>query len=155
MVEEGIIGRYAVGGAMGAMFYAEPVSTFDLDIFVVLPHLDSGLITLAPLYDHLASLGYTSEGECVNIEGVPVQFLPAYNSLVEEALREAEIIEYRSTPVRVMTAEHLIAIAIQTGRPKDRVRVALLLEEAQIDRNRLDSILKRYSLIERGRSWMK
>lgn len=37
LVEEGIIGRYAVGGALGAMFYAEPVSTFDLDIFVVLP----------------------------------------------------------------------------------------------------------------------
>ncbi len=155
LVDEGIIGQYAVGGAMGAMFYAEPVSTFDLDIFVVLPSLDSGLITLTPLYKHLSSLGYESDGECVDIEGVPVQFLPAYNALVEEALNEASINEYKATPVRVMMVEHLIAIAIQTGRAKDRVRVALLLDEARVDYARLDDILRRHSLRERGRSWMK
>ncbi len=31
---DGIIGRYAIGGAMAAVFYAEPVSTFDVDIFI-------------------------------------------------------------------------------------------------------------------------
>lgn len=35
--QAGILGRYAIGGAMAATFYAEPVVTFDLDIFVVLP----------------------------------------------------------------------------------------------------------------------
>jgi len=155
LVDEGVIGQYAVGGAMGAMFYAEPVSTFDLDIFVVLPSLASGLITLSPLYEHLSSLGYESEGECIDIDGVPVQFLPAYNNLVEEALREATIKTYKSTPVRVMSVEHLIAIAIQTGRAKDRVRVGLLLDEAPVDRALLDGILRRHSLEERGRTWMR
>jgi hypothetical protein len=155
LVEDGVIGLYAVGGAMGAMFYAEPVSTFDLDIFVVLPRSDSGLITLTPLYDRLSSLGYKSDGECINIEGIPVQFLPAYNELVEEALREATPKQYKSTPVRVMTAEHLIAIAIQTGRKKDQVRVALLLEEAIIDRARLDGILQRHALKEQSETWMR
>jgi hypothetical protein len=30
------------------------------------------------------------ENACVLIEGVPVQFLPTYNSLIEEALQEAQ-----------------------------------------------------------------
>lgn len=154
LVDEGVLGRYAVGGAMAAMFYAEPVTTFDLDIFVVLSRLTSGLITLTPLYEHLASLGYESDGECVDIEGVPVQFLPAYNELVEEGLREAALQYYDTIPVRVLTAEHLIAIAIQTGRTKDRIRVGMLLDEAPIDRVRLDRILERHSLKERSRSWL-
>jgi hypothetical protein len=34
---DGIIIRYAIGGAMAATFYAESVLTFDLHIFVLLP----------------------------------------------------------------------------------------------------------------------
>ena len=34
---DGVLSRYAIGGAMGATFYVEPLLTFDLDIFVVLP----------------------------------------------------------------------------------------------------------------------
>ena len=82
LVIQKTIEKYAIGGAMGAMFYAEPVSTFDLDIFVMLPRLESGLITLSGLYTCLSGMGYMPEGECVLIEGIPVQFLPAYNALV-------------------------------------------------------------------------
>ena len=34
--KEGVFTRYAIGGAMGATFYTEPVLTFDLDVFVLL-----------------------------------------------------------------------------------------------------------------------
>ncbi len=85
----GIMSRYAIGGAMGATFYTEPVLTFDLDIIVLLPETRAGRLALAPLYDALRAKGYAEEAECVLIEGVPVQFLPAYNALLEEALREA------------------------------------------------------------------
>ena len=83
---DGIISRYAIGGAMAATFYAEPILTLDLDIFVVLPETAGGLLTLTPLYNDLRRRGYPEEGECVLIEGIPVQFLPAYNALLEEAL---------------------------------------------------------------------
>ena len=80
---DGVLGRYAIGGAMGAMFYIEPVLTFDLDVFVLLPQ-KGDLILLTPLYEALKRQGYaTEEGESVNIECVPVQFLPAYNQLLE------------------------------------------------------------------------
>jgi len=38
----GVVRRYAIGGAMGATFYVEPVLTFDLDVFVVLPQTGGG-----------------------------------------------------------------------------------------------------------------
>ena len=93
--KEGVFTRYAIGGAMGATFYVEPLLTFDLYVFVVLPQTESGLLTLAPLYEALRGRGYLKEeGECALIEGVPVQFLPAYNTLLEEALKGAQQIMY-------------------------------------------------------------
>ena len=76
---DGIVRLYAIGDAMAATFYTEPVLTFDLDIFVLLPEAQAAgrLLTLSPLYDDLRRRGYAEEGECVLIEGVPVQFLPA------------------------------------------------------------------------------
>src|SRR5882672_2217021 len=98
----GVLGRYAIGGAMGATFYVEPLLTFDLDVFVVLPRAGGGLLSLAPLYEALRVRGYAEEGECVMIEGVPVQFLPAYNALLEEALAQARDTAYDETRTRVL-----------------------------------------------------
>ena len=150
---DGILNRYAIGGAMGATFYVEPLLTFDLDIFVVLPQTAGGLLTLAPLYEALRRAGYVEEGECVNIEGVPVQFLPAYNALLVEALEEAQETRYEATPTRVLRAEHLLAIALQTGRPKDRERVRLLREQAPLDLDYLAGLLVRHGLEEKWRQW--
>jgi len=142
----GVVSRYAIGGAMGATFYIEPVLTFDLDVFVVLPQTAGGLLTLTPLYEALRARGYREEKECVNIEGVPVQFLPAYNALLEEALAEAQETQYEGTHTRVLRAEHLLAIALQTGRAKDRERVRLLREQASLDQKYLAAILTRHGL---------
>ena len=111
----GVMSRHAIGGAMGATFYVEPFLTFDLDVFVLLPRAAGGLLTLTPLYGALRARGYAEEGEYVNIEGVPVQFLPAYNALLEEALQEAREVPYEDVQARVLRAEHLAAICVQTG----------------------------------------
>ena len=142
----GVVSRYAIGGAMGATFYVEPVLTFDLDVFIVLPATSGGLLTLSPLYEALRERGYREEKDCVNIEGIPVQFLPAYNALVEEALAEAREMTYEATPTRVLRAEHLLAIALQTGRAKDRERVRLLREQASLDADYLATLLARHRL---------
>ena len=153
--QEGLLSRYAIGGAMGATFYTEPFLTFDLDVFIVLPRTAAGLLTLAPLYDALRARGYTEENKCVLIEGVPVQFLPAYNSLVEEALNQAREIVYEDVPARVLRSEHLIAICLQTGRSKDRDRVRILREQAQLDMNFLADILRGHQLEEEWKLWME
>jgi hypothetical protein len=150
---DGVLSRYAIGGAIGATFYTEPVPTYDLDVFVVLPASHSGLLTLAPIYDALRLRGYSEDGACVVVEGVPVQFLPAYNALLEEALAEAVTTKYEQTPTRVLRAEHLAAIAVQTGPEKDRERVRLLREQARLEAGLLESILSRHGLGEKFQQW--
>ena len=149
----GVLSRYAIGGAMGATFYVEPLLTFDLDVFVVLPQAAGGLVTLAPLYEALRRRGHAEEGECVNIEGVPVQFLPAYNALLEEALREARETGYEDTSTHVLRAEHLVAICLQTGRDKDRERVRIFREQAELDLKYLTEVLQRHGLEAKWKQW--
>jgi hypothetical protein len=151
---QGVFSRYVIGGAMGAIFYTEPFLTFDLDVFVVLPTSDGGLLTLAPIYEALGARGYTEkENECVIIEGVPVQFLPVYNSLIEEALNQAQDMTYEDVATRILRSEYLVAIALQTGRSKDRDRVRILREQAKLDMNLLAGILKRHELEEKWKQW--
>jgi len=149
----GVVSRHAIGGAMGATFYVEPFLTFDLDVFVLLPRSAGGLLTLTPLYEALRARGYAEEGEHVNIEGVPVQFLPAYNALLEEALQEAREVPYEDVQARVLRAEHLAAICVQTGRPKDRERARLLREQAALDADYLAAVLARHGLAGKWREW--
>ena len=150
---DGVFDRYAIGGAMGATFYVEPLLTFDLDVFVVLPQSVADLLSLTPLYEALRGRGYAEEGECVLIAGVPVQFLPAYNALLEEALREARDTLYEETPTRVVRAEHLIAICLQTGRDKDRERVRIFREQAELDMSYLADVLQRHGLEGKWKQW--
>ncbi len=150
--DEGALGQFAIGGAMAAMFYAEPTLTYDLDVFVALPQ-QGALVTLTPLYEGLRSKGYQPQGECVDIEGVPVQFLPMASPLVAEAVESALELRYGHTATRVMRPEHLIAICVQTGRPKDRERTHLLLDEAEIDTEFLLDILERHHLTGTFKQW--
>lgn len=56
LVAEKVIRDYAIGGAMGAMFYMEAVTTMDLDVFVVFND-DLNLLPLQPIYDALKAKG--------------------------------------------------------------------------------------------------
>ena len=160
---EGVFTRYAIGGAMAATFYTEPVLTFDLDVFVVrFPNCSGAVSALSyngsavtdrRYNEGLRARGYREENECVLIEGVPVQFLPAYNALVEEALNEAQEIMYEDMRTRVLRSEHLVAICLQTGRSKDRERVRILREQARLDLDFLASLLKRHQLEDKWKLW--
>jgi hypothetical protein len=90
MQAAGVIGKYAIGGAVGATFYLEPMATLDLDIFVSLkPPPGSSLVIVTPIHDYLGSRGHKAEREYVVIDGWPVQFLPPGDPLEEEALQQA------------------------------------------------------------------
>jgi len=150
---DGVLRRYAISGSMGATFYIEPLLTFDLDIIVLLLETQSELLTLAPLYEALRAKGYAEEGECVMIEGVPLPFLPAYNALLDEALRDAREMPYQATSTRVLRVEHLVAICLQTGRAKDRERVRILRDQATLDSAYLSGILHRHQLEGKWKEW--
>jgi hypothetical protein len=141
----GLVESYAIGGAMAGFFYAEAVVTEDLDAFVSIK-TSGGLITLTPIYDFLKQRGATEEREHLWLAGTLVQLIPAYDALTEEAVREAVEKTVGQTKTRVMRVEHLIAIALKTGRSKDHARITLLLEEAEVDAARLRKILSGHQL---------
>src|SRR5208282_2574276 len=77
---------------------------------------------LAAIYSHLQAQGWQVEREHLLIRGFPVQFLAA-QGLTEEAVREAERIDYEGVPAKVFRAEHIVAIAASVGRAKDKARI--------------------------------
>jgi hypothetical protein len=57
MQAQGVIGKYAIGGAVGATLYLEPSATLDVDVFVILPQTSG-----TPIYTYLTGLGCKVEG---------------------------------------------------------------------------------------------
>jgi hypothetical protein len=150
MRTDGVIAKYAIGGAVGATLYLEPVATLDIDIFVSLAGPPgAALFTLSPIYDYLTSRGHKIDKEYLVIEGWPVQFLPPADALEEEALQQAVEVEVEGTPTWIITAEHLAAIALKTGRPKDFARLLQFVESGVLHAGELDAILERHGLQEK------
>lgn len=152
---EGALARFAVGGAIAASFYIEAVATEDLDIFVFLQPSPGGLVVLTPLYDRLKELGATLQDEHVLIHGWPVQILPAYTPLVEEAVRDAREQAFEGLAVPVVTADHLCAIALQTGRPKDYLRVYSLIQAGCVSAAKLRQLIQTHGLQERWNDYAR
>jgi hypothetical protein len=149
MVRDGVIEGYAIGGAVAAIYYLEPFGTADLDIFVQVDAAGSGLMILAPIYQYLTERGFEARGESVHVEGLPVQFLPVFNPLTEEAVERAITIKFSRVTTRVMRPEHLVAIMLDTGRPKDYLRIGMFLEQGSVDRRSLNAVLKRHGLMKK------
>jgi hypothetical protein len=63
MTKDGELENYAIGGAIGAVFYIEPFTTLDIDVFVMMNAEPSGLVAKIPGWDYLRERGYTRFGE--------------------------------------------------------------------------------------------
>jgi hypothetical protein len=144
LVTHRLIEKYAIGGAIAAIYYTEPVATYDVDLFFI--PADKGLTAGIPaIYAHLQDHGWRLEREHLLCDGFPVQFLAAA-ALTEEAVRESRPATFENVPTHIFRAEHVIAIAAQVGRAKDISRILQLREQVAIDANYLADILKRHGI---------
>jgi hypothetical protein len=75
----------------------------------------------------------------------PVQFLPPSNALEVEAVPT----EVEGVDIRVMSAEHLAAIALRTGRPKDYIRLVQFVQQGALDSEKWTRILVHHRLAEK------
>jgi hypothetical protein len=161
---DGVIGRYAISGAIAAYNYIEASVTDDLVVLVSFDEVgklaSTGLITLAPIYSYLKTRGFDEHRrEGIVIAGWPVQFLPVANPLDEEALAHAQEIEIMlpgsegSVRTRILRPEHLVATALRVGRPKDLIRITQFIEEEAVDFTALRAVLGRHGLVEQWRSF--
>jgi hypothetical protein len=150
MQADGVIGAYAIGGAVGATFYIEPAATMDVDVFIQL-HVEPGtIITLTPIFEYLNTQGCVAEGEHIIIADTPVQFLPPPSPLVEEAIANAVQRDIDGTPVQVFKAEFIAAIALELGRTKDKLRLSQFIEADALDMALFETLLTKYKL---GQKW--
>lgn len=150
MQADGIIRHYAIGGAIGATFYLEPVSTMDLDIFITVdPQPGQFIISLQPVFDYLKARNAVQEGEYILIAGWPVQFLAADSPLAEEALSEAVLSDVDGEPAWVLSPEYLAAIALRTGRAKDKNRLLEFIEQKALDLERFLKIVQKHNLMNK------
>jgi len=158
---DGIIGRYAIGGAVGASFYLEVDQTFDIDVYILLDPLPGQLlVSLDPIHEYLEARGYHLDSQGYsNVLGWPVQFLPADEPLLKEALDKSveKTIEDEVAPVpaRVFTAEHLAAIAFELGRPKDKSRLLRFIAWEGFNEQVFSEILQRHNLLDRWLTFKK
>jgi hypothetical protein len=146
LVSDEVIADYAIGGAVGAAFYIKAAQTEDIDAFVFLPRDSSSLIVLTPIYEALIAQGGVVEGAHVRFGDWPVQILTDANSLITEAIQKAVPVDFEGTPTRVFTPEHLCAVALQTGRGKDYLRVRMFLDQGAVGASVLAALLERFGL---------
>jgi hypothetical protein len=144
LVAAGLIKDWALGGALSAIYYVEPFTTYDADIFFIA--VDEGITAGIPaIYAHLQEHGWKIDRDHLVTGGFPVQFLAA-SGLLEEAVRDGQKFEFEGVPGKVFQVEHIIAIAASVGRQKDKARIEQLLQQAEVDKERLEKILQRYRL---------
>ena len=153
--DEGTLAGFAIGGAIAASFYTPAVATEDLDIFAFLKPSASGLLVLTPLYERLKALGGRIENEYVVIGTWPMQILPAYTPLVEEAVTRAVNRAFEDLTVPVVDANYLCAIALQTGRPKDYLRIHTLIESGHVQSDVLGALVNRFALAQRWEIYVR
>ena len=67
----------------------------------------------------------------------------------------ASEMQYGAQKVPIMTPEYLAAIMAQLNRPKDRVRLALFLDQVSLEMEQLGKILKAHGLEKKWKRILK
>jgi hypothetical protein len=144
LVSAGLVEDYALGGALAAIYYVEPFTTYDANIFFI-PATEDLTGGIPQIYEALRARGWKVEEDHLLLRDFPVQFLAAHG-LTEEAVKEALSLNYKGVATKLFRPEHIIAISASVGRLKDLARIEQVMEQADIDKNLLETILKRYKL---------
>jgi hypothetical protein len=149
MQADGVIAHYAIGGAVAATFYLEPAATLDVDVFVLLPYASGALVSLSPIYEYLKARGGIEDREHIVLGDWPVQFLVPANELEREAVVASIPVDVEGVRTWVMLPEHLVAIALSTGRAKDHIRVLQFIKDKAVDQVMLRAILEKHGLLSK------
>lgn len=146
------IAEYAIGGAMAVAYWDEATYTEDLDIVILLSGDAHPLDPLNAVNEWLKSHDIEYRGEHAMIAGVPVQFMPAWNRLVEAAVTNAALLPYdgndpSSVMMRVITPAYLVAsweldASANTARRRDRA--ARLFDAGTVTRPEVEALLEQY-----------
>ena len=125
-----IIKDYAVIGAVATTAYVEPVFNEDIDVVVLVDTDDE-------FWEAYRRVGDAAEG----LEGMhhvlgdrPVRMFPStMKPIYRDAVAKARQSRIGNVRVKVASPEHLVVLAVEAFRYKDKLRIAALLELPDID----------------------
>jgi hypothetical protein len=121
----------------------------DVDVFVLFAHPSGALVSLSPIYEYLKARGGIEDNEHVVLGDWPVQFLVPANELEREAVAASVPVNVEGVRTWVMLPEHLVAIALSTGRAKDHIRILQFINDKAVDQVMLRTILERHGLLSK------
>jgi len=151
MLSRGIIGEYAVGGAVAASLSYQPISTNDLDIFFLFEPPQTGLIlSLEPIYNYAREHGLDYDDDSIHIGGWPVQFIESsLDPLWTEGLAKARTLSFDEYRIKVIPPEHLAVMWVQAGRGKDLRKIQEFSEGAVMNAGILHDLLQRFGYLDK------
>jgi hypothetical protein len=150
--KKGLIGDYAIAGGVAYIYYDEPITTEDIDVFCI---LGTGIDALSHIYSYTRELGYKPEKEGIRIGTWRVKFLPSPTELEEDAIRIANKVKIGTITSKVVKPEYLAALMLKAGRTKDIIRVDSLIEHGKLGKDELRRIMRKYGLIDKWEEYRR
>ena len=128
--QRGLIRDYAVIGAVAATAYVEPVLTQDVDVVVLVDSDDEFWET----YRRVGEAAEGIDGMHHILGGRTVQMFPStIKPIYRDTLAASRQTRIGNAMVKVASAEHLVALALEDFRYKDKLCIAELLELPETD----------------------
>lgn len=141
-----LIRDYVVIGAVAAAAYVEPVLTEDIDVVVLVDTDDE-------FWEAYRRVGDTAEGlEGMHhvLGGRPVQMFPStIKPIYRDALAKARQSRIGNVRVKIASPEHLVMLALEASRYKDKLRIAELLALPDTDREAIWKLIEEFDDEER------
>ncbi len=138
---------YAVGGTIAALFTAEATHCFE--ILVGLPQPEEQFLS-----DWARENNFLFRDGLIVVHGVPVRLLEQNNVLQREAICCAQLKQYAGVSVRVMRAEHMVALHFQDRHSPWGYSPSYFVPET-LDFRFLEEILGRANLLANWRSYQE
>lgn len=146
MVEKGIIEDFAIGGGIATFYYTEAYTTYDLDIFIYWSgEPDKKIVDISPVFKYLENSGGEWDGEFIMIDDIPIQVIVA-DEMEKEAIRNAILVNYQDVKVKMITPEYLVAMFLNAGREKDRIKIEMLKKSGVIDNRKIERVITRWNI---------
>ena len=136
-----VIRDYVVFGAVAAAAYLEPVLTQDLDIIVLVDTDEEFWET----YRRVGEVSQGLDGMHHLLGGRPVQMFPStLKPIYQDTMARARRTRIGNVRVKVASPEHLVLLALEAFRYKDRLRISELLQISSVDRDGIYKLLEEF-----------
>jgi len=119
---------HAFGGALSLAYHAEPRATRDIDLNVFVPAsaADDVLVPLAALgVDTAGAADLAGRDGQVRVlwDTTPIDLFFSYDAFHDAADRDAVVVPFADTTIRVLSATHLTVCKVVFDRPRDWVDI--------------------------------